>query len=186
MGKITVWTRQDEKVLEEIEASGSYRVKRQSIVKKYGDCSAVYLHVYEWFSEEASKRVARPDGVTYPVWLATGEKFKLNPVEGQVLLELEIDSSNLIIVDEAKWDYILNYWYIPKDEADGKRYNEELKRQGIHNETKMYMEDFHPILKRAVRASWDRLFENKIPLAAVNQVTVWEIKREWVKKVIRA
>ncbi len=185
MDKIRVWTRQDEVVFNEIEEKGFYQVSKESIIKKYGDCSKVYLDVYDWFSEEASKIVAKPEGAKYPIWLATETKFKIGPIKGQVLLELEVARSDIIIMDSAKWDYILNYWYIPLDEEDNSHYLKELEKQGIYNQTTMYMNDFYPVLKRQVIESWSRLFDNEHELSTITQATVWEIRKEWIVNATR-
>jgi hypothetical protein len=88
-------------------------------------------------------------------------------------------------MDTAKWDYVLNYWYLPVDDADAKQYKEKLSAAGVNNATTMYMQNFHPILKREVEESWMRLFDNSIRYSDISQATVWEIRKEWIVKVTR-
>lgn len=178
-----LWTRQDESVLKEIEEKGYYRVSPLWIQNKYGTCSDVYFHVYEWFAQAAETFVKKPKGVYYPIWLATGEKYKISPIKGQALLELEVPDELVIIMDTAKWDYILNYWYLPTNEEDHFSYKEKLKAYGVHNATQMYINNFHPILKREVQESWMRLFDNTIRYSNISQATVWEIRKEWIVKI---
>lgn len=180
-----LWTRQDESVLKEIEEKGTYRATKLSILNKYGSCSDVYFHVYEWYTQAGAHFVEKPKDVKYPIWLATGDKYKIGPIKGQALLELEIPDDQVIIMDTAKWDYILNYWYLPVDDADAKQYKEKLSAAGVNNPTAMYMQNFHPILKREVEESWMRLFDNTIRYSDISQATVWEIRKEWIVKVTR-
>jgi len=44
--------------------------------------------------------------------------MSFNLIEGQVHFELEVDTENVIVFDSGKWDYILNYWYIPENNND--------------------------------------------------------------------
>lgn len=186
MSKLKLWTRQDERVLKDIETRGFYRVKQEHIIEKFDSCSDVYLHVYRWYARAASSVVPKPEGVEFPVWASVDKEFSLGVIEGQVVLELEVDRENVIIMDSAKWDYILNYWYIPKDSDDARSYDEKLETYGIRNKTLMYMNNFYPLLKREVEKSWERLFDNDIRLSDINQATLWEIRSEWITNVTRA
>jgi len=117
-----LWTTQDKRVLKQIQSKGVYRARLDSILNKYDNCSEVFLNVYKWFSKEAEKVVPKPEGVEFPVWVAFEKEFSFGLTECQVRFELEVDSSNVITFDSGKWDYILNYWYIPKDKADETEY----------------------------------------------------------------
>jgi len=49
----------------------------------------------------------------------------------------------------------------------------------------MYMSNFHPNLKREIRDSWDRLFDETSHITE-SRASVWEIRKEWIVNVIRA
>jgi hypothetical protein len=183
MSKVRLWTTQDKKALEEIEAKGVYRAKLGSIIQKYDTCSDIYLNVYRWFSKTAGAIVPKPEGVEFPVWAAFEKEFSFGLIEGQVRFELEVDIEDVIIFDSGKWDYILNYWYIPENSKDSEEYEKKLNSYGIKNKSLICMNNFYPVLKREVENSWVRLFDPDIKISGENQATLWEIRAEWIKNV---
>jgi hypothetical protein len=183
MEKVKLWTTQDGRVLKEIEEKGVYRAKLGSIVQKYDTCSDIYLNVYRWFSKAADSVVPRPQGVEFPVWAAFEKEFSFGLIEGQVRLELEVDRENVIIFDSGKWDYILNYWYIPADSRDKEEYDRKLESLGIKNRSLICMTNFYPTLKREVESSWHRLFDPSISISGLDQAVLWEIRPEWIKNI---
>ncbi|MBN2899000.1 MAG: DUF3841 domain-containing protein [Clostridia bacterium] len=113
--------------------------------------------------------------------------MQLQPVDHSIILELEIDASEVVITDSEKWGYVVNFLYLPLDHNDLKAHNQELKRFGIGNESALIMGDkgnFYPLLKRKIEKSWDRLFDD-YALSAIRQGTIWEIRKEQVVKVIQ-
>jgi hypothetical protein len=183
MGKIKLWTTQDVRVLKEIEAKGVYRASLGSIIEKYDTCSDLYLNVYRWFSKTADSVIAKPAGAEYPVWAALEKEMSFGLIKGQVRFELEVDTENVIIFDSGKWDYILNYWYIPENSTDKEEYEKKLNSYGIKNKSLICMTNFYPILKREVENSWKRLFDPNIRISGIDQATLWEIRAEWIKNI---
>lgn len=183
MAKIRLWTTQDIRSLKQIEENGTYRVSREAIQNKYTDCSDVYFKVYSWFSKTAGKYLKKPEGAEFPVWAALKKEETHGLIEGTVRYELEADEEDVLIFDTGKWDYILNYWYIPENEEDRKSYREELERYGIENQSRIMMTNFYPELKRKLENSWERLFDSKITVSEINQAAMWEIRKEWIKGI---
>lgn len=106
------------------------------------------------------------------------------PSEGTVIMELTLDPSRITSVNIEKWGAILNYSYIPADEKDAKRHHELLEQYGI-SDAKAYMSQFYPQIKREIVLSWDRLFDDSIILGNDSKYgNIWEIRKEWVTKVI--
>lgn len=183
MSKIRLWTTQHKRALEELEAKGVYRAKLGSIIQKYDTCSDIFLNVYSWFSKAANNVIPRPEGVEFPIWAALEKEFSFGLIEGQVRFELEVESENVLIFDSGKWDYILNYWYIPEDSKDKEEFEKKLASRGVRNKSHICMTNFYPDLKREVEKSWERLFDPDIRISGENQATLWEIRPEWVKSV---
>ena len=183
MSKIKLWTTQDERTLKEIEAKGVYRASISSIIAKYDTCSDVFLNVYKWFSRTAGSVVPKPEGAEYPVWAALEKELSFNLIEGQVRFELEVETENVIVFDSGKWDYILNYWYIPENNNDKEEYEKKLNSYGIKNKSIICMTNFYPVLKREVENSWQRLYDPNIRISGIDQATLWEIRAEWIKNV---
>ena len=183
MGKIRLWTTQDKRAFKEIESKGVYRARIESIIEKYDTCSDIYLKAYKWFSKTAGAVVPKPEGAEYPIWAAFEKELSFGLIEGQVRFELEVDSENVIVFDSGKWDYILNYWYIPENSNDNAEFEKKLNSYGIKNKSIICMNNFYPVLKREVENSWVRLFDSNIRISGIDQATLWEIKAEWIKNI---
>lgn len=185
--KIKLWTRQHKDVLKELEEKSFYHVKKEYILAKNDTISSYYFHLYDWYISHAEKIVPRPEGVQYPIWLSTSSDTMLQPVEDTVILELEVEREHVVITDFDKWGYVVNYWYVPLDKEDEKKHNEELKKNGIGDESALYMShkgNFYPMLKNKIIKSWERIFEISEESDVLTQATLWEIKKEWLVKVL--
>lgn len=183
--KIRIWTRQHENILHVLEKDGRYIAKKEYIEEKMEECSKFYLDVYSWYTGKAKEIVAKPPDVQYPIWVSLSSDNMLQPVPGTVILELLIDRDSLIIVDIEKWGRIVNYWYVPLTLKDEEDYDKKLKNYGITNSSNVYLSNFYPHLKKEVIKSWDRLFDNSYSLSDLNVGTIWEVKKEWIQKIIK-
>ena len=79
--------------------------------------------------------------------------------------------------------------YLPEDEADGRRFQEELAQCGLREDTVM-RSSFYPEWKARIMESWKRLFRFHKEIAAGDlqdlagiQVGLWQIREEWLTKV---
>lgn len=184
---IRVWTRQDKRVLSIIEAEGVYYCQAEYIEAKMENFSNYYKQLYKWYVARAEKIVARPHAdIQYPIWVSIDEDMQLQPVDDTIILELEIDERNVLITDSEKWGYVVNFLYLPLNQEDLKRHDNELKRYGISNESALIMSNkgnFYPLLKRKIEKSWDRLFDD-YSLSNIRQGTIWEIRKSDIVKVI--
>ncbi len=73
-----------------------------------------------------------------------------------VRLEVLTGADDILCSDFEAWHFALNYWYLPKDHADGRRFEAQLRRRGL---------DFYrtkPLRDRwahdAIERSWDKIF----------------------------
>jgi hypothetical protein len=186
-GKIKLWTRQNKGILRDLEECGVYRVRREYIEEKLDTIAPFYLKAYKWYTERAAQIVSKPKEVQYPIWLSTTENMMLQPTEDSVVLELEVDREYVVITDQEKWGYVINYWYVPLDREDEKKHNEELKKYGIFDESALCMGgkgNFYPLLRNKIKKSWDRLFDNNIRLCNLTQATLWEIRKDWIVNIV--
>ena len=105
------------------------------------------------------------------------------PDENEVVLELTLDDSLITLINVTKWGMILNYSYIPQDEADAKAHQEMLELYGT-SDAQAVMTPFYPQIRREVIASWSRLFDDSV--LAENSCyygTIWEIRKEWITDI---
>ena len=186
-GSLILWTRQAADILNELREHGIYRVKREYIEKKNDTISEYYLKLYRWYTQEARKYICLPREAEYPVWLSVNEDNMLQPTPGTVILKAEVPADQYIYCNYDGWGYCVNYWYVPFDEEDKKRHEQELKRYGLKSDDELLLTDkgnFYPLLKRKVQESWKRIF-TLLPKDEVTGLvaTSWQLRQEWIREV---
>lgn len=185
--KVTLWTRQDIRSLEDLKKNGVVRIKRKHLEEKFDLITDYITKLYKWFVNEASKRVPKPEGVEFPVWCSVSDKSMLRPTIDTVVYVLEVDKSEIIYFDGGKWDYVLNHLYIPKDEKDGEEYMEDIKRKGFKDAFSFLDErttHFYPQERKKIIDSWVRIFDiDEWDIFKV-QANIWEIREDMVKDIL--
>ena len=131
MERITVWTKQHRAVLEQLEQVGRYTAKREYVLKENEDCSRFVLEAYNWLVKHSPLAAQKPADADYPVWLSFSREGTYLPQPNTVMLELQVDPKQVVQVPVAKWGMILNYSYIPKDEADAKRHLRRVRERTL-------------------------------------------------------
>lgn len=185
--KVTLWTRQHKKSLEELQNNGVIRIKRKHLEEKFDEITNYIVNLYKWFVDAAVKRVPKPEEVEFPIWCSVSEENMLRPTVDEVVYVLEVDKSDIIYFDGMKWDYVLNHHYIPKDEKDAEEYVKDLESKGFDNSFSFINEKtahFYPAERKKVMNSWYRIFEiEKWDIFRV-QANIWEIKPEMIKDIL--
>ena len=185
MERITVWTKQHRAVLEQLEQVGRYTAKREYVLKENEDCSRFVLEAYNWLVKHSPLAAQKPADADYPVWLSFSREGTYLPQPNTVMLELQVDPKQVVQVPVAKWGMILNYSYIPKDEADAKRHRRLLEDYHT-SDTQAYMSQFYPQITREIIDSWDRLFDDAIKVNSDQRYgLIWEIRKEWIVSVTK-
>ena len=189
MGQDTVrlYTRQNDKTLLPLEKQGRIINQRAYVEMHFGDIAPLFLESYEWFTETAAKRVPKPEDVQAPIWCSISAQNCLKPIDGTVVYVLEVPKEKVIYFDEAKWDYVLNRIYLPKDARDRAAYKEHLKEIGISNGFEFFegrYKGMYPEEERRIKDSWQRFFE--IDRWTIFNVcgNIWEIKKEYVQEIV--
>ena len=108
-----------------------------------------------------------------------------------VRLEFELNDDWLLLSDFSLWHYVLNYWYLPKSEAEGEAFEAELAARGLSFYETKPLPDYEYHFR--IQQSWERIFdidwkEDSIATAKENksiQACFWELKLDRVKKVDR-
>ena len=183
---VRLWTRQDEKSLEQLERNGVFHNKREYIEAQYEDIADHFIKLYRWFVESASKRVPKPECVEFPIWCSISLANMLRPVEGTVCYELELPKDKVIYFDGSKWDYVLNHIYIPINEEDQLEYIKDLKRKGFKDEFNLYEGKYahlYPLERKRIIDSWERIFQIDSWNEFVVQGNIWEIRPEYISKI---
>ncbi len=179
------WTKQHESVYDTLIKCGRYVARRDYVYAEQQDGADIMLKAYDWLYENHPLKSIRPDDAECVIWLSPSKDATMLSEEGRVIIEFEIDPSLVYGVNVAKWGSMLNYSYIPSDEADLARHRRELALRGI-SDAKAVMTPFYPDIAREIKQSWLRLFDDSIMLGSdAYYATVWELKKEWLIDVTR-
>lgn len=182
MGEVKAWTRQNALVLDEINATGSFICREEFLRAKSDSISDYYIKAYRWLTEQARQHIEIERDLYLPIWLALTESARLPKAKGEVSLTLEVPESELFIIDYNKWGYVLNYMYVPDDDADERAHDEKLAAAGIVNEAALIMTpkgNMFPQYKQEILRSWARCCVPSCDMEE-NVGCVWRVKREWI------
>lgn len=184
---VHLYTRQNDKTLYQLERDNRIINQRVYVELHFGDIAPLFMESYDWFTQEASRRVPKPEDVKAPIWCSISVENCLKPIPGTVVYALEVPEENVIYFDEGKWDYVLNRIYLPKDKEDEAAYRKHLQEIGVVNGFEFFegrYKGIYPEEVKRIRESWKRVFE--IDRWTIFNVcgNLWEIKKEWVKHIV--
>lgn len=183
MSLIRVWTKQNEAVLHQLEEKGRFIAEESFIRKEIGDTADIMLPIYKWLAENAPYSIEKPKDALYPVWVSLEKEATMIPESGYVILEMEIESGSITLIDTAKWTCITNYAYLAKDDADKKAHAEKLDAIGCMD-AEAILTNFYPKLRTEIIGSWSRLFDESISLGSDTVYgIIWEVREEWIQKI---
>lgn len=182
---VRLWTAQMPIVLDTLEKTGIYHVKREFVEKKYGEVAWIFREGYSFYNETAPQYVKRPEGAESGIWCYRKARWAGANV-GSYLLCLEVPRDQCVFFDLRTWNRILNLHYVPKDREDQKRFDAELKRQGLKSTEPIFNTSFYPLLKREIRQSWQRLYSSVDTCDdGYLEAGLWELRPEWIVRKIK-
>lgn len=184
---VKLYTRQNDKTLLPLKREGRIINQRVYVEMHFGSIAPLFMASYDWFTKEAAKRVPKPDDVQASIWCSISAENCLKPIPGTVVYVLEVPKEQVVYFDEVKWDYVLNRIYLPKDAADDERYRQYIKEKGFRSRFEFFegrYKNQYPQEEAKIIESWKRVFE--IDQWTIFNVcgNIWEIKEEWVKKIV--
>ncbi len=188
MEKVILYTRQHENSFYELENKGVITNKEIYVKLHMGDIAPFFMERYRIFVKMAQEIVPRPKGIEYPIWCSISKRNCLKPVEKELVYEIEVPKDEIIYFDGCKWDYVLNNLYIPKDEADANEYKREIERLGVKDEFNFIdgkYKGMYPEIEKKIRDSWVRIFDIDNWSDFIVQANIWQIKKEWVLRIIK-
>jgi hypothetical protein len=131
---------------------------------------------YNWMIEQMKIRlkINMPDDLTYPVWAwyqwCNEDKRKPDlrysgyGEKGTKLyrIEFEIEDHKVLLSDFDLFHFVLNYWYISKNEKENNVFDEEMDKNNI---TLLDLQDFNKksekinSLRDQIEKSWNLIFD---------------------------
>lgn len=187
MEYVNLYTRQHENILYELKNKGIIQNKRLYVSLHMRDISDFFLEKYDYFVKMASKRVPKPNDISYPIWCSVSKGNCLKPIEKEVVYAITVPKDEVIYFDGAKWDLVLNNQYVPLDEDDAKRFDKELVKRRIDNSFNIFDRKYDEMfdnLREEIVNSWERIFEITDRSEFVVQANLWQIKEEWIKHIV--
>ena len=184
MPEITVWTKQNAAVLDQLEQNGRFIADERYIRRELEDTADVMLFIYRWLADRMTVTTGRPSDSIFPVWVSFEKEATMMPEPGYAVLELNVDSGSVMKLDIAKWTRITNYSYIPLNDEDEADHNSYLEQLGTDN-ARAVMTGFWPEARQKIISSWDRLLDDSIVLGSTNAYgLMWEVRKEWIRNVV--
>ena len=187
-GKTLLYTCQNEKSLSILERDGRFINKKEYIYERLSGIAPSILKAYDWFVAAAEKRVKKPEDVEYQIWCTVSPDICMKPIEGELVYILEVPDEEIIYFNSFKWDYVINHHYVPQNKEDLNRYMEEMEKKGFSNTYEFVVGKYagkFPLEERKIRESWKRVFDIDEWDPRIIQANLWEIKREWVKYILK-
>lgn len=175
---ITMYCSQTELVWNIVEHEGINYVKQAYITQKYQDTAWIFDTAYKFFRQEAVKLISKPEKAESPIWMYRDKKWAL-PNAGCKQMRLEVPKNELILFDQRTWNRILNMEYVGT-ETEIATFEQECKRQGIHDPMDIMRTTFYPLLAQKVRKSWQHLFTDELPEKTYWQGATWCLKKDWI------
>ncbi|RRD39609.1 DUF3841 domain-containing protein [Leptotrichia sp. OH3620_COT-345] len=188
-GKSLLFTCQNAKSLDILERDGRFINKREYVEEHLEDIAPMILKAYDWFVGAASKRIKKPEDVQYQIWCTVSSDVCMRPIENEIIYVLEVPDEEIIYFNSFKWDYVINHHYVPFNNEDLEKYEKEMERKGFANTyeflTGRYAGKF-PLEERKIKESWNRVFDIDKWNTREVQANLWEIKKEWVKCILKS
>jgi hypothetical protein len=189
---MTIWTIKPLNVYEELLEQGIFRCDPAN-ENFWGVISEEFKYAYDWLVKQMKIKVGiPPKDVLYPIWawaLIDGinkkpdlRRTEFNNYAGEnVVLELEIPDSDLLLSDEVNWHYCLNNWYL---HGENNKEFDEAKWE----EAEVWFDNLPSDKKQSIKfKSWERILDknDKINDWKFVQATFWELREEQIKSVRR-
>lgn len=167
-----LWTIQSKKAYESLCENGVLIAS-----KNHAIFEPAFESAYKWLADQMKIRIGvPPEGVIYPIWAwyqwegkrkrpdMRSHNVTDTPGETIVLLTIDVPEDEVLLSDFDLWHFVLMGACI-EDEISDREYS-----------------------KDEIIESWNKIFdyENPVcgdgPLGLSTQATMWQVKKEWVKK----
>ena len=182
---VTMWSGQQEIVMDTLNETGRYIVKKSYVEEKYKETAWIFQEAYQYLAQCAKELIPKPADAESPVWLYKYARH-IYGSEGMYYLELRIPKEKLITFDTRKWNRILNLNYVGKSEQEEAEFQEWLEKRGIRDNLAIFSSPFYPNEKQKIKKSWSNLLEVPVEDDEYTQGMTWELQKEWIQTIEKA
>jgi hypothetical protein len=180
---LTLWTIQTEKAWEVANGRGALVADARRVPR-------TWRSAYQWMSTAMDSRLSpAPRRIEVPIWAwyrwspgsarpdLRASAHVARGVRG-VRVEFTAARHAVLLSDFDAWHFVLNDWYLPRNAADGERFDKWRRRRQLEaNDLKS-----RDAVERAVKQSWDRIFRVSLRTGSV-QACLWHVPVAAVTKV---
>jgi hypothetical protein len=197
---ITAWTEQRPAVLAHLQETGEFHADGRRV-------PAVMRPLFGWMRRQMAERLDEASGRPL-TWLTVAPAFdrravcdwrctrrrgvlcdKVHITPGKDWLQLSVPAGRLLQSDFALWsERVMAYSYVPKDEADDRRWQRRVNRElGARPDAPIPwgLDGVSDDTRRAAIASWPRIFDIG-PSSTAVQATVEHLYLDDVVEILRA
>ncbi|WP_310604579.1 DUF3841 domain-containing protein [Anaerosporobacter sp.] len=196
-----LWTIQHYLAYEKLLETGFLTANENYLI-----CEDNFKFAYDWIARRMQEHgLNAPEGIKYPIWAWyqwEGKRKRRDMREsgyarrGEKIVQLTINipDNDIMLSDFELFHYVLNYWYLPIDDADGDTFEEEYKALGYSwndlSDFSIHTKEMDAIREK-IQKSWERIFilerinENIIcglDYEKCIQATFWKLKKEQVTR----
>lgn len=177
------YTKQHKSVWETLQRDGRYVGKRKFVELELEEHAGIMMRVYDFLVQYSPNRQFKPADADYPIWFVVNPADVMLKEPDRLHLTFEVPEEKAAYINIAKWGAIMNYSYLPKDEADRQAHRDLLTAYGI-SDAEAVMTPFYPQIKRKIEASWQRLFDEDVRLGNDSAYgIIWELRKDWIVDV---
>lgn len=184
--KIVLYSLQTNIVKDIIKKDGICFSKKEYVIKKYEESSAIFVTIYNSLVQSAINYLDKPKGAEYP-YFAFKDLYNIEYTSENLPLKLEVPLSEVLLFDVADYNKLLTFDYLSNDDNDYNLFYKEIDSQGLST-YKIMTSNFYPIYKSKIINSWKHIFDKNDELKKGNyniakqgvQAFLWCIKKEWV------
>lgn len=163
-----LWTIQSYEAYKKLVDTGILRADKNCIYDEN------FRYAYKWIIEKMqSKSIILPENVDYPIWSWyqwNGKRKRrdmrqwgyANSGKKIVQLTIEADAKDVLLSDFDLFHYVLNYWYLAKDEDEDKAFELEYRSLGFEfNDLQNFsiQNGNMKYLRKKIEDSWDNILD---------------------------
>lgn len=135
----------------------------------------IYIGHYDYIVESLSEKVAKPAGVTHPIWAyykpPKDYDYTQHGAEGElnVYFELEVPDEEVLLINPYNWDKVVFDGFVFDDEISLEEYDKLVEHYAANPEE--------------LEANWRKVFDVDDSLDEI-QAVFWVLDQSYIQKTV--